>query len=108
MLDDGGEVGVQDSSKPQQDDDMMQSHAEDAAVEEQESVLISSLRRISRGHSSGQQDEGTHKERMRGEKARMEKDLGIDVVEIFSPPRVTWEAEHWGPPTGEAMDLTTG
>ena len=89
MIDDGGEVGVQDSSKPQQDDDMMQSHVEDAAAEEQESVLSSSMRRISRGHSSGQQDEGTHKERMRGEKARMEEDLGIDVVEIFSPPRVT-------------------
>ena len=38
----------------------------------------------------------------------MEKDLAIDVIEMFSPPRVTKEADNWGLRTGEAMDLTTG
>ena len=29
-------------------------------------------------------------------------------MEMYSPPRVTEEAQRWGPKTGEAMDLTTG
>ena len=32
----------------------------------------------------------------------------IDVAEVFSPPRVTAEAEKWGLKAGDAMDLTTG
>ena len=38
----------------------------------------------------------------------MEKALKLDVMEIFSPPRVTVTARNWGFRVGEAMDLTTG
>ena len=32
----------------------------------------------------------------------------VDVVEVYSPPRVTEEARKFGLQPGEAMDLTTG
>ena len=31
-----------------------------------------------------------------------------DLMEMYSPPRVTEEAKEWGRKPGEAMDLTTG
>ena len=34
--------------------------------------------------------------------------LAVDIVEIYSPPRVTAEAAKMELRTGEAMDLTTG
>lgn len=45
---------------------------------------------------------------MRKEVRKMESALSVDVAELFSPPRVTAEARHWGFRTGEAMYLTTG
>ena len=39
---------------------------------------------------------------------RMQEELQKDVAEIYSPPRVTNEAEKFGLRIGEAMDLTTG
>ena len=38
----------------------------------------------------------------------VEKLLSVDVTEIFSPPRVTVQAEKFGLRVGEACDLTTG
>ena len=39
---------------------------------------------------------------------RMQEELRKDVAEIYSPPRVTKEAESLGLKIGEAMDFTTG
>ena len=38
----------------------------------------------------------------------MLKTVGVDVAEIYSPPRVTREAKRHGLNPGEAMDLTVG
>ena len=58
------------------------------------------------------ESEPTHRERMRKESNRMERQLDdhgqVDVIEMFSPPRITAEAQKWGFRTGEAMDLQTG
>ena len=32
----------------------------------------------------------------------------VDIVEVFSPPRVTTDAEKWGLRARDAMDLVTG
>ena len=40
--------------------------------------------------------------------ALVEKLLSVDVTEVFSPPRVTSQAEKFGLKIGEAYDLTTG
>ena len=32
----------------------------------------------------------------------------VDMCEVFSPPRVSVEAEKFGMQVGDAMDLTTG
>ena len=43
-----------------------------------------------------------------GEGELVERLLSVDVVEAYSPPRVTIEAKKFGLKAGEAWDLTTG
>ena len=76
---------------------------EPETTDEGDSMMISQIRK-----ASGYQGECSHTERMRKEERRMNEKLGVDIIEMFSPPRVTTEAKNWGFRVGEAMDLTIG
>ena len=43
-----------------------------------------------------------------GTQGVINKLLAVDVVEAYSPPRVTLEAKKFGLKPGEAWDITTG